>query len=161
MHQESTKGFVIAVAILAGIGVNSYFSLLKFKKDTKWVEHTYQVIKQTEEVLSELKDAETGQRGYLLTGKQSYLEPYHRANSTIHQKAIALRQLTRDNSNQQRRINAVEPLIAKKLAELKQTIDLRNNKELEAALAIVQTDRGKYLMDDIRQLATEIKNKEQ
>lgn len=55
IHQESTKGFVIAVAILASIGVSSYFSLLKLKKDTKWVEHTYQVIKQTEEVLSTLK----------------------------------------------------------------------------------------------------------
>lgn len=81
------------------------------------MEHIYQVINHTEELLSQLKDAETGQRGYLLTGKESYLEPYHRANSTIEKKAIALRQLTRDNSNQQRHINALEPLIAKKIAD--------------------------------------------
>ena len=67
-------------------------------------------------------DAETGQRGYLLSGEEPYLEPYRAALAQLDQILKRLRSLTADNAPQQRRLDALEPLTAKKLDELKAEI---------------------------------------
>lgn len=59
--------------------------------------------------LSVIKDAETGQRGYLLTGDKSYLEPYNQATAEIDRYIKQLQELTRDNANQQGRIAILKP----------------------------------------------------
>src|SRR5215470_11836786 len=98
----------------------------------RWVTHTQQVRTELADLLSLLKDAETGQRGYLITGdgylitgEESYLEPYKGALPALKATLANVKKLTGDNSNQQRRLAAITPLIDSKLAELKQTIDLR------------------------------------
>src|SRR5207245_9246059 len=99
-------------------------------------------------------------RGYLLTGGERFLEPYNAAVQSIDADLKDVRKLTADNPNQQRRLDALEPLVAAKLAELKETIDLRRQKGFEAALAVVQTERGKQIMDDVRRSIDEMKNEE-
>ncbi|MCC5622072.1 CHASE3 domain-containing protein, partial [Nostoc sp. CHAB 5715] len=99
IYKKNTGSFVIAVAIMTGVGVVSYLSLLQYRENAQWVTHTREVLEKTKEVMSQIKDAETGQRGYLLTGKERYLEPYRTATSEITQKLKALRQLTADNPN--------------------------------------------------------------
>ena len=89
-------------------------------------------------LLSALKDAETGQRGYLLTGRDEYLAPYNDALNSI---PPLLRDLDTLSLN---------TLVSEKLAELKATIDLRRANRFQDALAVVETDRGKALMDEIR-----------
>jgi signal transduction histidine kinase/DNA-binding response OmpR family regulator/CHASE3 domain sensor protein len=97
-----------------------------------------------------MKDAETGQRGFLLTYNERYLEPYNAALSAVNGQLDELTQLTRDNPRQQSMIAALKPHIDAKLAELKQTIDQRRTQGADAALAIITTDRGKVEMDSIR-----------
>ncbi|MEH2045389.1 sensor histidine kinase [Nostoc sp.] len=159
IYKKNTGSFVIAVAIMTGVGIISYLSLLQYRENAQWVTHTREVLEKTKEVMSQIKDAETGQRGYLLTGKERYLEPYRTATGEIAQKLQVLRQLTADNPNQQQRLDRLEPLIAKKLVLIEQTINARS-KNLESSLQIVQTDRGQQIMEDIRMLTTAMENEE-
>ena len=109
----------------------------------QWETHTHIVIQELERLLSGIKDAETGQRGYLLTGEEKYLEPYDAALGLIHTNLHRLEQLTLDNPSQQQRLARIQTLIMEKTAELKQTIELRRTQGLTAALAVVGTDAGK------------------
>jgi PAS domain S-box-containing protein len=102
------------------------------------------------DLLSTLKDAETGQRGYLLTGKQTYLTPYHAATEALTQKFSALKTLLADSPQQLQRLSALEPLIALKLDELRHTIDLNDTGNHDAAIALVDTDQGMQTMQAIR-----------
>jgi methyl-accepting chemotaxis protein len=143
-------GFALALAALAVIGVISYRSTSSLIEASDLKSHTYVVLRNLETLLSGLQDAETGQRGYIITGQDSYLEPYNAALKAKGQTIDELRKLTADNPNQQRRLDALEPLVAAKLDELKHTIDLRRDKGFDAAVAVVLSAKGKQAMDDIR-----------
>jgi len=94
----------------------------------QWEEHTLRVLRASALVFSVVKDAETGERGYLLTGKEPFLEPYESAVATRRQAIQNLRWLTADNSGQQARISRLDRLIETKLSELSRTIALRRAK---------------------------------
>ena len=115
-----------------------------------WVAHSHQVRTELADLLSELKDAETGQRGYVITGDDSYLEPYQAALGTIQDHARRMSASSPPtipiSSGGWR---AMAPLIDTKLAELKQTIDLRRTQGFDAAAKVVLTNVGKTYMDQI------------
>src|ERR1019366_1446819 len=87
-------------------------------------------------------DSQTGQRGYIITGDESFLEPYQAAGTAIATTVDELRELTSDNPAQQKRIGQAEPLIAAKLAELKRTIEMRRNRDIEQATKTIQAGEG-------------------
>src|SRR5271155_3028064 len=111
-------GFGLALAALMVVGAVSYDSTAKLIDSAAWVRHTNEVLKGLDEVLSGIKDAETGQRGYVITGEARYLEPYQGAREVVDQKQTSLRELTGDNPIQQQRLSAMEPLVNSKFAEL-------------------------------------------
>ncbi len=143
MIVASGSGFV-AVAALAAV-----FALFGEADADRWVTHTIEVRRIAGLLLSEMQDAETGQRGFLLTQNLSYLEPYDRAASSAPATLETLRKLTSDNPVQKDRLNSLEALINSKLAELRQTITLTRDGQRDAALEIVNTNQGKKLMDNI------------
>ena len=153
-------GYALALVILIAIGMTSYRNTSGFIEATDLKVHTYKVLDNLEAVLSALQDAETGQRGYIIVGEDQYLKPYQAGTSAVNKIVQNLRRLTADNPNQQRRLDAMEPLIATKLAELKETIDLRRSKGFDAALKVVQSDQGKDAMDDIRKVIAAMRNEE-
>jgi signal transduction histidine kinase len=108
------------------------------------------ILRKLESLFSTVKDAETGQRGYLLTGQASYLEPYHSAIKKLRPQVEELQTLTRADSKQQQHLSTLNPLITQKLAELQKSINLRQNQGFDAALSEVLTNEGKQLMDRIR-----------
>jgi PAS domain S-box-containing protein len=108
------------------------------------------VIGELQGVLSTLKDAETGQRGYLLTGRENYLQPYNEAGERIHQGLQQLDEMAREGALTQGDVAKLSQLASEKLNELQQTILLRRSQGLQAALAIVMTDFGKNKMDSFR-----------
>ena len=155
-------GFTLALTAIIVIGVVSYRSTDKLTETADWVEHTHKVIEGLEGVLSDLKDAETGQRGFLLAGDEHYLDPYLAGILAVHKKIADLRKLTSDNPHQQRRLDSLEPLIESKFTELQQTIDLRKDeaKGFEAALQVVKSNLGKKVMDDIRKVVADMESEE-
>jgi signal transduction histidine kinase len=140
----------VASIILVGLNVLFYWSFIKQKETSERVNRSQQILQKLENILSSVTDAETGQRGYLLTGRESYLEPYNLAINTVDRQIAALKTLAVTDPPQQQQLFILEPLIAKKFAELQKTISLRRNKEFEAAIQVVLTDQGKELMDRIR-----------
>src|SRR6267378_959475 len=153
-------GFVIATAILGFVGWQSYRNTARFAEASEWRKHTYEVLRNLDETVARLVDAETGQRGYLLTGVDAYLEPYRAAIKNLDQTIGRLKSLTSDNPNHQKRIQILEPLVGEKLAELQQTIDLRKNKGLAAANRVVLEGSGKQAMDQVRAIIAEMANEE-
>jgi methyl-accepting chemotaxis protein len=157
-------GFGLALAILMVIGGVSYRNTVTLTETAESVAQTHRVLEHLEAVFSDMKDAETGQRGYIITGSERYLEPFRVAQGAIAQDLKALRDLIRD-VNQQRRLDSLESLINGKdgkLAELQETIDARRDtaKGFAAALQIVSTGKGKTIMDDIRKTIDEMRSDE-
>jgi len=152
--------FALSFTLLAVIGALAYRSINVLSRTNKSVAHTYVVLEHVAGVLSLLKDAETGQRGYIITGDESFLEPYQAAGTVIATTVDELRELTSDNPAQQKRIGQAEPLIAAKLAELKRIIEMRRNRDIEQATKTIQAGEGKKLMDDLRRILVEMEREE-
>jgi PAS domain S-box-containing protein len=140
----------LVVLILVAESALFYSIWTSFAESERWSIHTHEVLEKIESFLSEIKDAETGQRGYLLTGMDQYLEPYSTAVQAVPVQFEELRKLTSDNPLQQSRIETLRALMTAKLAELKESIDLRRTRGADQALEVVSTDRGLQIMDRIR-----------
>jgi methyl-accepting chemotaxis protein len=145
-----SAGFGITLAIFVIVGTVSYRSVTKQTEAATWVAHTREVQNQLTELLASLQDAETGQRGYVITGNESYLAPYADGTARAEQIRRHLAQLVEDNGRQQARVDTLASLIADKFAELQQVIDVRKTRDFAAAQSIVLTDKGKKSMDAIR-----------
>jgi methyl-accepting chemotaxis protein len=155
-------GFALALAALVAIGMVSYRSTTGLVETAALVDHSHHVLEHLEQLLSVLKDAETGQRGFIITGEESYLLPYNTAVDDSDRILKEVRELTQDNPNQQQRLDTLDPLVASKFAELKQTIDLRRDPitGFDAAKQVVLTNKGKDLMDQIRKVVHDMEGEE-
>jgi methyl-accepting chemotaxis protein len=150
--RKIAAGFSLSVAILLAVGAVAYRSTDLLIDNNGRVAHTHRVLEDIAEVLSLLKDAETGQRGFVITGDESFLEPYQAALGPLPKTVASLRSLTSDNPHQLQRLDEAEPLILAKLAELKRTIDQRRTQGFEATQKAVQAGEGKKVMDDLRKV---------
>jgi PAS domain S-box-containing protein len=154
-------GVAAALLVLAAVGVLSYRRMREEGADASWVAHTHRVIETLDALLTDMIDAETGQRGYVLTGNLSYLQPYdlalQRLNADFHQ----VRQLTSDNPLEQRRLARMSALISSELAQLGSTIGIRRTEGLTAGAVAIQTGAGKRRMDKIRSLVAQMKQEEE
>ncbi len=153
-------GYGLAFVALAANALIAYLDIRAIVQGNWWVEHTREVVGQLERTASTLKDAETGQRGYLLTGKDEYLKPYVDASNGFDREIDRLFTLTADNPEQQARLVELRRIAGEKLAELGQAVALMRKGDRDAALAVVQTDRGRALMDRARKLVVEMKAEE-
>ena len=148
---------VVLVLAAAGAALVDHTEALR---SGDWSLHTLMVLEQAKRLLGSVTDAETGQRGFLLTGEESYLDPYRRALQQAPEELARLRELTRDNPSQQERLDRLAPLVATKLAELAETIEVRRTEGAAAARAIVQTNAGKETMDAVRGVIADVQSEE-
>src|SRR5258708_1300143 len=153
-------GLAAAFSILLLVAELSYTSFVRNSEDRRWVTHTHSVLEKLDSLQIHLIDAETGQRGYIITGEETYLAPYQDGIGGISREIRELRELTADNPVQQGSLDRMEPLIAAKLGELQNRIEIRKKEELAAGVAAVAEGSGKRLMDQIRVLAAAMKQEE-
>jgi signal transduction histidine kinase len=151
--------FLIVAMFLVGFFI-CYQSLLRINTDEYWVIHSYQVIGDTNNLLSDLENMETAQRGYVITGQQSFLEPYTTSLPDVDKQFQALQVLTADNAVQQQYLSTMKPLIAAKIAWVQNDISLRINEGFSAAQADVATDQGKVILDSIRAVVANMQTEE-
>ncbi len=142
----SIAGAMLLVALSIAM---SFWSFSKIEVASKAREQTNSILNNANNLLSALKDAETGQRGYLLTFDEKFLEPYSAASTVIHARLEDLHRITTISAARQY-LDSMTPLIDAKMAELSHVIALRRNHEMASALAIVSGGQGKQLMDSIR-----------
>ena len=155
-----TFSLVAVVIFFMASGFVSYWNTRIVNNDAAQVMHTHEVIISLEDLMSLAKDAETGQRGYLITGDDSYLEPYKKALLKIDDRIANIQRATADNPEQQARIPLIKKYLDSKLSELAETIDLRRNKGFEVARAVVVSDRGKNEMDEVRSILSDMRDSE-
>jgi PAS domain S-box-containing protein len=153
-------GFVLALACLAVIGVLSCLSLARLNENADSVEHTYDVLGHLDLFLATATDAETAERGYVITGDESYLEPYRESVQNASAVEQRLRELIADNPAQQRRLKSLGALIGERLAILRAVLAVRDTQGFEAARREMLTGKGKSLHDQIRRLIKEMKEAE-
>lgn len=151
---------VFGLGMLVSIGLIAAWTLRQISISDSWVDHTREVIRNTDEILAYLEDAESAQRGYILTGQGTYLEPYQAAVAKLPSALSALQRLTADNSSQQERLHEFEPLLNDRIAGMAETVAARQQLGFEAAAKIIAAGQGKNLMDHIRQKQQEIEQEE-
>jgi methyl-accepting chemotaxis protein len=156
-----SAGFGIALAIFVIVGVTSYRNVTAQVEDAQWVAHSHEVLTEITELLSSLKDAEVGQRGFVITGAERYLEPYNAGITRIDANRTRLAQLVNDNPRQTARAEALIPLIAERIASMQETLEVRRSRDFAAAQELVLTDRGKRAMDSIRQILRDMTQDEE
>jgi PAS domain S-box-containing protein len=155
-------GFCAALAILAGMSAVSYLSLQGFMERAKWVEHTQNVLRDTEAVLSDLKDVETGVRGYLISHQETFLVPYTDALASIPAHLRRLKELTVDNDDQQKRIRLLEQLADKRLQQAALLLRMARAENLVvSAPARDQIAASKLTMDELRDLVSNMRAREE
>ena len=142
--------FLTKLLAVAAAAAMAYATLKQTNDASTAGAHALEVQRGVLTVSANLTDAETGQRGYLLTGEDTYLEPYNRARAQLTRSIATLRDLVRDNALTLASADHIAILSEEKFNELSATIDLRRAGKTDEALALVRTDHGKNLMDQIR-----------
>ncbi len=140
---------LLAILMVIAAGVVATSSFRQIEQATEAQQHAVDVINDADALLSELKDAETGSRGYLLTGNESFLEDYLAVRDSVPRRLKTLRQITTIPSAQ-KHLAALAPLIDAKLKHISRGIELRRSQDIAGAIATVRSGEGKRLMDSIR-----------
>ncbi len=141
---------IISAVVLIGAGFLNHASLRLLTETRSDSAHFKETLGALESTVNTLLDAETGQRGYLLTGKPSYLEPYTAATNAIQTRLEALGLLTRNTPESQEDLAELRGTTQAKLDELAETLRLYDAGEHDAAVRLVASDAGKKSMDRIR-----------
>lgn len=139
-----------AAVVLAGMVMLLLHDFARAQDAEGWVVHTYRVINSAESLLSTMKDAETGERGFLLTGDESYLAPYNSAIAALPRDLQKLKDLTSDSSSQQTRWIEINRLTGERMSVLKRAIELRKAAQVDAALDLVRSGEGVQSMNELR-----------
>ena len=158
-NRSALTALFASTLVMLLVGWESHRSNARITEASDSRKHSHEILIAINAVEGRLVDAETGQRGYLLTGDQVYLEPYRKAVIGLDKTLWGLKNLTA-GSDQQKRLLTLEPLIQNKLAELELTIDLRGHESLAAASQVVATGQGKQWMDQIRSILAEMAKEE-
>ncbi|QNF34180.1 CHASE3 domain-containing protein [Adhaeribacter swui] len=152
--------FIVSLAVLCITFILALYSVNRIDTKSDWVEHTNLVLLRLEDILSYLQDAEVGQRGYLLTENPDFLKPYYGVYDQLLQSYNQARKLTHDNYQQQQRLDTLLVLINKRFEVLNRTIALGKKGEQDSATALVMSQQGKKLMDQIRVLINRMETEE-
>ena len=148
--------FLLMAAILMSGIAASYFAGRAALDATGKVRRFDTTIEAIQDLRSTMQDAETGQRGYLLTREPSYLAPYEEAIGTISRKLEAVRKMGDASSLPAEQVTQLETLIGRKIDELRKTVNLVQAGRVPAAMEIARRGEGKELMDSIRDTIDEI-----
>jgi PAS domain S-box-containing protein len=151
---------VLAVLILICVGWQSYNSALQLAGTSAWVAHTQDVLLRLEQIRADIRAAEAGQRGYLLTNGPEYLNSYSTSVENVKTNFLAARRLTADNASQQRRLDSLGPLLDRRLALLKAVLDRDQQGEKTGAVDIIRLGEGRELTETIRSAIGEIEDEE-
>jgi PAS domain S-box-containing protein len=152
--------FCPSIIILALVGLYSYRTTTEYKNASDWVNHTHQVIVETQNLLLHIQDVETAQRGYVIVGKKAYLAPYDESIKKIDRTYLRIKELTKDNAAQQTLLDSLNAIIAVKINFVKSVILTRQDEGFEAAQQLMYTDVGENLMKEIRRVVNSFVNNE-
>ncbi|MCF0069188.1 response regulator [Dyadobacter sp. CY261] len=155
--------FSFSILLLFFSLLASYYSTQKLINNSELVNHTNEVLIEAEAIISHMKDAETGQRGFLITTEAQFLEPYEGAYEKTTESYNNLLELTADNPVQQKNLREVKALYEAKFGQMQNIIDMakKNSNFIDDTEGrLREMVRGKKIMDDLRLATQRIKQEE-
>ncbi len=152
--------FGIALGALVLVGAFSFFSVQRFREDARAVDHTHQVISSLRQLVSNLAIAESGQRGYVITGDSQYADPYLFSFPILDSDLNELRLLTLENSAQQSRLTELAPLIESRRQLLQKIFEIRKVAGFEEARQAIMENDSSGVDLEIQAKVTEMETEE-
>ena len=142
--------FGSAIVALLVVGTLSYRAIAVSSESERWVRHSHEVLENIQQLLLTIMSIESSYRGFVLTGDETYLEPYRASKLSVERHEAAIRKLTADNPEQQHQLPALEKLAAQKIQFAEMIESLRRTKGLEAAGDAIRSGRGEQIMDELQ-----------
>jgi PAS domain S-box-containing protein len=147
----------LVLAVFVGL---SFRQWEQYRRANREAERSREILLAIDTIQASLVNAETGQRGFLLTGESRYLEPYNRALAQLPNDLANLRRLLSEGQRRTQNFDQLNALAGRKVDELRHTIEAQRTQGAQAALAIVLTDEGRQTMDAIRALCAQMQRDE-
>jgi len=148
---------IVAVLVVSAI---SYRGMALSGESDGWVRHTHEVIENLQDLLLEMRRAESSERGFLLSGDENSLRSYHDAVAGAEQIETSIRNLTMDNAAQQRNITILVRLAEQKIQFAESVIELRRTKGMDVAADFVRAEDGERTMDEFHGVVNEMEAEE-
>ncbi|MDB5273583.1 MAG: response regulator [Chitinophagaceae bacterium] len=157
LSRKILVGFIACTVILIAVAVFSFKNSEKFIETNQWVNHTHEVLYEFDQLQIATVDAETGTRGFIITGNASYLEPYQNSKERINEHFDKAKMLTADNPLQQQNLDLLKKLTQELTLHLEECITLRQQ-DFEKAKLFTASGKGKQIEDEIRRTILQSKN---
>ncbi len=162
IRQKILFAFAIPLVLMTFVATLLYVSTQRQLETAKWVDHTQQVISQGNNLLRLLVDMETGERGYLITGNELFLQPFEQANQVWEKEISSLKLLVSDNPSQVARITKIDRLqkqwlvdAAQKEISARREVSKSDLNTMNTVIALIEAQTGKNIIDQIRQLKSQ------
>lgn len=149
-------GFALAILVVAVIAVIALQTTRKLIEDHYWVTQSEEVLVELNSTLSTLVEAETGQRGYVITGDEQFLAPYEAAEGQIQDHVARLQRLAEDDPSKQVQIPVLAKKIKEKMDHNRAIIEARKSNGFKAASILIESKKGREDMDDLRRMIAEM-----
>lgn len=146
----AVTGLGVGLAILIFVNLLLFVILNRNTKHDRHVLHSYEVLKTSYNLLSVIKDAETAQRGYIITKDTTFLQPYLQSIVIKDRLFQQLQKLTKDNKLQQQRLVSIEKLIQRKYLFIEKSLHILNELGTDNTIDLVNNGEGKIIMDSLR-----------
>jgi CHASE3 domain sensor protein len=160
LNQKVELAFGAAIAILLIVGAFSYRGMVLSAESDEWVQHTHAVLENLQALLFAEASIESSNRGFVLTGDESFLASYRASVLDAEQREATVRDLTADNADQQRRVPAIEALIAQKIQFADAVNDQRQADGFAAAAEVIQSGKGQQITDEFQAAVHQFEDEE-
>jgi signal transduction histidine kinase len=150
LAEQVAAAFMVGVVYLAVVGAVAYSSVTRFADATERAERAHLVLRTLEQTLSTVTGAETGSRGFVITGDASYLVPFQNAEHEVVGQLRSLSTLLDGDQAQRRKLGRLGPLVARRFALLDESVRLRSRGGFDDAASATRTGEGRAVMDSIR-----------
>jgi signal transduction histidine kinase len=154
-------GFGVALFMSLAVGISAFLSIAQFSRDSAWSEHSREVLMQIDDLDSNLSNAETQARGFVISGEEEYPQLFQTAVDVAHSNLDAMRKETMDNPNQQRRLADLGPFIEARLTNLRSTMQLRRERGFYEAGHTLLAREGKQIMDSVQSVLHQMRDEEE
>lgn len=151
---------LIIFLVLAVIGFVFYQGTVSLQEAITWEKHTQDTLLRLDETLTLTLDMETGVRGFIITGNDTYLQPFNRGKNNVGENLSRLRSLTADNPTQQQRIAGLERVLSELVKSLSERVAIRREKGFEGSYPQISDSQSRRLMDEARNSIDQLKTEE-
>lgn len=160
LERKTKIAIVLMLVLLLGIGFVAYRSSTEFIASSTQVVHSREVRGSLQRILSLVEEIETGQRGYIITGENSFLEPYQRATDKIQERLAHAKTLSAHEPELRSQIDTLSSLVLSRIAFAAESIELRRSRGFAAARDLLLSGKGQLDMERIRTLIVELREAE-